>query len=115
MEFDPFDLSLKDLASRNVIIRSNSSGHVYTLRLLTRVPAAHALTAVTSASTWHHRLGHPGLNVLSSLSSIAAIHCSKLNLDTLCHACQLGHHTRLPFYTSSSRANKPFDLIYYDL
>jgi hypothetical protein len=45
MEFDPFGLSVKDLATRNVIIKSNSSGPIYTLRLSTRAPAAHALTA----------------------------------------------------------------------
>jgi hypothetical protein len=30
MELDPFGLSVKDLAMRNVIVRSNSSGLVYT-------------------------------------------------------------------------------------
>jgi hypothetical protein len=114
MEFDPFGLSVKDLATRNVIIQSNSSGPIYTLRLPTRVPVTHAFTAVASASTWHRRL-HPGRDVISSLSSTAAIRCSKLNLDTLCHACQLGHHTKLPFYSSSSRANKPFYIIHGDL
>jgi hypothetical protein len=87
MEFDPFGLSVKDLTTRNVIIRSNSLGPIYTLRVPTLALAAHALTDVTSASTWHRRLGHPGCDVISRLSSIAAIHCSKLNLDTLCHAC----------------------------
>jgi hypothetical protein len=31
MKFDPFGLSVKDLATRDMIIRSNSSGLVYTL------------------------------------------------------------------------------------
>jgi hypothetical protein len=79
MEFDLFGLSVKDLATQNVIIRSNSSGPVYTLRLPTRALAAHTLTAVTSSSTWHRRLGHPGRDVITRLSSTAAIHCSKLN------------------------------------
>jgi hypothetical protein len=68
-----------------------------------------------SASTWQHQLGLLGRDVISSLSSTAAIHCSKLNLDTLCHAYQLGHHTRMLFYTSSSCVDKPFDLIHCDL
>jgi hypothetical protein len=33
----------------------------------------------------------------------------------LCHACQLGHHVRLPFAQSTSRASKNFDLIHCDL
>jgi hypothetical protein len=33
MEFDPFGLFVKDLSTRNVIVRSNSTGPLYTLRL----------------------------------------------------------------------------------
>jgi hypothetical protein len=33
----------------------------------------------------------------------------------LCHASQLGRHTRLPFTTSSSRAEQAFDLVHCDL
>jgi hypothetical protein len=33
MEFDPFDLSVKDLTTRNVIARSNSTDPLYMLRL----------------------------------------------------------------------------------
>jgi hypothetical protein len=32
-----------------------------------------------------------------------------------CHACQLGKHIRLPFCSSSHRAEHPFDLIHLDL
>jgi hypothetical protein len=33
MEFDPFGLSVKDLTTRNMIIRSNSTGLLYMMRL----------------------------------------------------------------------------------
>jgi hypothetical protein len=33
MEFDPFDLSMKDLSTRNVITRCDSSGPLYTMHL----------------------------------------------------------------------------------
>jgi hypothetical protein len=33
MEFDPFGLSVKDLTTKNVIVRSNSTGPLYTMRL----------------------------------------------------------------------------------
>jgi hypothetical protein len=33
MEFDPFGLSVKDLSTRNVITRCDSSGPLYTMRL----------------------------------------------------------------------------------
>jgi hypothetical protein len=33
MEFDPFGLSLKDLTTHNVIVRSNITGLLHTMRL----------------------------------------------------------------------------------
>jgi hypothetical protein len=33
---------------------------------------------------------------------------SQKHFEGLCHACQLGRHTRLPFRTSSSRAEQAF-------
>jgi hypothetical protein len=67
MEFEPFGLSMKDLASRNAITRCNSSRPLYTIRLpATRPPQAsiyYALTAVAdSTSLWHHHHGHHGPN-----------------------------------------------------
>jgi hypothetical protein len=115
MEFDPFGLSVKDLATRNVIVRSSSSGPVYTLRLPSRISTPQALTALASTSTWHRRLGHHGWDIISKLSSTTAIHYNKSQSDPLCHACQLNHHTRLPFHSSSSHTNRPFELIQCDL
>jgi hypothetical protein len=72
MEFDLFGLSVKDLTTKNVIIKSNSIGPLYTMRLsgsltssssvmaaLAVVP--HALTAVAS-TMWHRR----GFNAVRS-------------------------------------------------
>jgi len=114
IEFDPLGLSLKDLRSRNVIAKFNSPGPLYTLQLPTPAPPSCALAAAPAA-VWHHRLGHPGLEPLSKLVSTSAISCTKGMDASICHACQLGRHIRLPFPTSSSRALKNFDLIYCDL
>jgi hypothetical protein len=35
--------------------------------------------------------------------------------STLCHACQLGRHVRLPFSSSTTRTTRPFELIHCDL
>jgi hypothetical protein len=122
MEFDPFGLSVKDLTTRNVIVRSNSTGPLYTMRLpgsFTSPSTAVAAVATTAAAivtptTWHHRLGHPGPDSLASLSRSSLIHY-KSSPHELCHACQLGKHTRLPFASSTHRAVKPFDLVHPDL
>jgi hypothetical protein len=80
---------VKDLKSWNVIIRCNSSGPLYPLHLL----ASTALTAGLSSTLWHRHLGHPGQTVLAKLPFA----CNKDTSSPLCHACQLGRHTRLPF------------------
>jgi hypothetical protein len=124
IEFDPFDLSVKDLTTKNVIPRSNSTGPLYTMRLprsltpsssvvaaLVAVP--HALIVV-APTTWHRCLGHSSPDALSSLSRSSFIQCTNKKHD-FCHACQLGKHISLPFCSSSHRAEYPFDLIHLDL
>nr|GEX27051.1 ribonuclease H-like domain-containing protein [Tanacetum cinerariifolium] len=44
---------------------------------------------LVSQHTWHHRLGHPGSNVLCRLVSNNVISCNKEKPPVLCHACQL--------------------------
>jgi len=109
VEFDPTGCSVKDLLSRNVIVRCNSSGPLYPLRL----PAVQSLVAATESSLWHRRLGHPGHEALSKLAS--SLPTCRHDTTTVCHACQLGRHVRLPFHLSTSRASNKFDLIHCDL
>jgi hypothetical protein len=120
MEFDPFGLFVKDLATRHVLARYDNTGPLYTLPLPTSptptprvVP--YALATAASSATWHRRLGHPGPDVLSKLSSSSAITCPRGRDDSLCHACQLGRHVWLPFPSSSTQALQPFDLVHCDL
>jgi hypothetical protein len=117
MEFDPFGLSVKDLATRTLLARCDSPGPLYTLRLpapTTSTSAPHVLATAASSATWHHRLGHPGRDVMSKLSSSTSVSGCRGSLEHLCHACQLGRRVRLPFPTSS-RAADIFDLIHCDV
>jgi hypothetical protein len=97
MEFDSFGLSVKNLATKRVLARYDSTGPLYTLPLptsTTRTPCAvpYALATAASSATWHRRLGHPGPDVLSKLSSSSAITCPRGRDDSLCYVCQLGRH-----------------------
>ena len=56
VEFDPAGCSVKDLQTRDEIVRCNSSGPLYPLHL----PPVHSLVAKTTSPLWHRRLGHPG-------------------------------------------------------
>jgi hypothetical protein len=118
MEFDPFNLSMKDLSTQNVITRCNSSGPLYTMHLPSRsTPSSFAAapsTLLGSTSTSHRRFGHSSIDALSKLANASSIICSRCTHD-LCHACQLGHHTRMPFVSSTSPAYNNFDLIHCDL
>jgi hypothetical protein len=71
MEFDPFVLSMMDLAMRNMIARCNSPGPLYTICLAaTCPPQASTYYALTVAAApmmlWHHHLSHPGLTLCQS-------------------------------------------------
>jgi len=51
---------------------------------------------------------------LMQLSLSSDIRCTRAHDEHLCHACQLGRHVRLSFY-SSSHAPRIFDLVHCDL
>jgi hypothetical protein len=91
-----FDLSVKDLTTKNVIVRSNSVGSLYMMRLLRSLTSSssivaaiaavpHALTVV-APTTWHRRFGHPGPDALSSLSRSSFIQCTS-NKHDFYHSC----------------------------
>jgi hypothetical protein len=63
IEFDPVGFSIKDLRCREEMLRCESPGDLYPLRL----PHHEALVASSDVSLWHQRLGHPGHPVLSSI------------------------------------------------
>jgi hypothetical protein len=116
IEFDTTGFSVKDLATRTPLARCDSVGPLYTLRpSSTDVSPPPVLASTTTTTTWHRRLGHPGPDVMTKLSSTLDSSCNRGHFEGLCHACQLGRHTRLPFTTSSSRAEQAFDLVYCDL
>jgi hypothetical protein len=77
MEFDPFGLSMKDLSTWNVITRCNSLRPLYMMHLPSQPAPSSSASApsalVASTFTWHHHLGHPGVDVLSKLSHDSSI------------------------------------------
>jgi hypothetical protein len=113
IEFDPSGFSVKDLATRTPLARCDSLGH--STRSGPPLPARLHLPSwsTTSSTTWHRRLGHPGPDVMTKLTSSLDLSCSRGHFEGLCHACQLGRHICLPFTTS--RAEQAFDLVHCGL
>ena len=68
IEFDPLGFSMKDLLTKDVILRCNSFGPLYSF---CRAPQAQALVAATTTTElWHRRLGHPGHHTMSRLQHL---------------------------------------------
>jgi histone deacetylase 1/2 len=115
IEFDPFGFSVKDLRTKDVILRCSSHGDLYVFPSSIINHFAHGLIATTtSTELWHRRLGHPGRDSMLHLHKKSFIPCNKAATH-VCHACQLGKHVRLPFSRSTSISVEPFQLIHCDL
>ena len=112
VEFDPFGFLIKDLQTRAPIIRCNSIGPLYSI-----TPSSHhaLISTSPSSSDWHRRLGHPGNSTLRLLISSGLLKCSQPAMSPLCHPCQLGKHTRQPFFSSTPKVFSVFDIVHSDI
>lgn len=113
VEFDPFGFLVKDLRTKAPLIRCNSTRPLYAVT--PHSPPHTALLTSLPASLWHNRLGHPGEAALRFLASSGFFKFSKADVSSLCHACQLGKHTRQPFFSSNSVVSEPFEIIHSDV
>ncbi|GKB35278.1 ribonuclease H-like domain-containing protein [Tanacetum coccineum] len=111
IEFDSFGFSVKDFLTRRVLLRCDSTGDLYPV--IAPSPFPHVF--LVSQHRWHQQLGHLGSEVLRRLVSNNAISCNREKHPTLCHACQLGKHARLPFVSSSSIVSSCFDIVHSDV
>ncbi|XP_013632706.1 PREDICTED: uncharacterized protein LOC106338222 [Brassica oleracea var. oleracea] len=83
VEFDPFGFSVKDLETRKLLLRSDSTGDLYPVP--SHLNKSMALAAITkeSPSTWHKRLVHTNNNALNLLISSETDNPSKVFQDIL--------------------------------
>jgi transposase InsO family protein len=93
------------------MLRCNSTGDLYTLPQSNTSPST---LLAASSSLWHQRLGHPAPAALDCLNKNNSISCTKV-ANCICHACQLGKHTRLPFSSSTTQTAAPFELLHCDV
>ena len=111
IEFDPHGFSIEDLPTRTVMLRCESSGELYPLRQ----PRNLALSAsAETVDLWHQHLGHPGSHSLVQVLRSFDFRCNK-SAAHVCHSCQLGKHTRLPFSSSNTVSYFPFQLVHSDV
>jgi hypothetical protein len=93
-EFDPFGLSVKDLATRTLLVRCDSSGrYTHSCYLLPPSPCPPSIPWLTPLYPSLGIVASDTLaNIISKLSSNSIIYCSMGYFDGLCHACHLGRH-----------------------
>jgi hypothetical protein len=112
-EFDAHGFFVKDLRTGRVILHCNCDGDLYTMPASTAAAPPHALPAASS-TLWHQRLGHPAPATLERPNKVHVVSCNKVD-RSLCHSCQIGKHTHLPFSSSLSITHAPFELVHCDV
>ncbi|GKB45443.1 ribonuclease H-like domain-containing protein [Tanacetum coccineum] len=115
IEFNAYGLSVKDYQPHKLLLHCDSTGDLYPVTQQPQFTSPFALLSFSSTTTWHIRLGNPGEDVLRRLVSSRLISCNKSKLSALCHACQLGKHVKLPFYSSETKVESVFQVIHSDL
>ena len=75
---------------------------------------ANASEKVDSLKIWHERLGHQNLVQVKQVLSGAGILFND-NENSVCDACVIGKHHRMPFNKSERKTTRPGELIHSDL
>lgn len=116
VEFDPFGFSVKDLLTRKILLRCNSSGDLYSFppSFFNKALSTPTALLASTPSLWHKRLAHTNNSILNSLCSDSRF-CNKAKLPSSCEPCQLGKQIKLPFFASQSLVTKPFDIVHSDI
>ena len=112
---------IKDNLTGMTLLQGRSKNGLYPLQINLfhqnkgSFPTALASVRVSS-NTWHHRLGHPALQVMHLLFSTHSLPVDgSKRLSSLCMACPMGKSSKLPFSPSNSTASKPLELIHSDI
>jgi histone deacetylase 1/2 len=115
IELHPPDLFVKDLDTKQPILRGRCHGGLYEIKALV---IKQALSSVkVSQDLWHSRLGHPAFpviqHVLHSHNLPSTIESNKHKV--VCDACQQGKSHQLPFFLSTRVTKHPLKIIYSDV
>ena len=118
VEFHPFFYLVKDSKTGAVLMRGRCEDGVYPVELCSPSLQAHAITldgTHTSLDCWHHRLGHPSSQTLSSLINSYHLPVSLSKSSLSCVSCRCNKSHKLPFSVTSLTSHNPLEYLYADV
>ncbi|CAH9146153.1 unnamed protein product [Cuscuta epithymum] len=104
---------VQDLSTKTILLKGVSRDGLYQFSVPS--PVAY-LSARASPEIWHHRLGHPHVQVLRRALNHCPVSGSFDILNKhLCSACQLGKSSRFSLPRLSESSQHVLDLVYSDI
>jgi histone deacetylase 1/2 len=113
-EFHPFDLFVKDRATRDILLSGRLCQGLYRLE---SPRASQVFSGVrTSSSQWHARFGHPATPIVRHILHRHELPSLPSNKDpAVCDACQQGKSHQLSFSSSSREVKNPLEIVFSDV
>lgn len=110
VEFFPWHFEVKSLRTGAVLLQGKTEDQVYKLPLSPPFPSLNHVHSHPSINLWHHRLGHPHLQVLKRV-----IPSSSFLTSFSCPDCLASKSHKLPFFKSTLSSTKPLEIIFSDV
>jgi hypothetical protein len=119
LEFHPCFFCIKDLDSRNILLKGPCRGGLYHLppssfgKLACGVNKFACGAMKPSIGRWHSRLGHPAIPIVKRVIRDFALSClAQHDSNSLGDACQQAKRHQLPYPTSPIVLHHPLELIF---
>jgi hypothetical protein len=112
-EFHPHFLLIKDLATREILIRGWCQDGIYMLNLASLHTALQ--NSQVSKTRWHCRLGYASPQIVQKLISRFDLPCSSESNKHVCDAYQQAKIHQLPYSLSNNFVSNPLELVYSDV
>lgn len=117
IEFHNHDCFVKDKEIEKVLIQGRNIERLYKMDLCKGNKPENQKSKVYTAvkELWYRKLGHPSQRIVSKVLQLCNVKTKDNEKFDLCDSCQHGKLQFLPFQKSQSYANRPFELIHYDM
>jgi hypothetical protein len=119
LEFHPRFFCIKDLESRNTLLKGSCRGGLYPLPASSCGKLAFGVNKVActiikpSIEGWYNRLGHPTIPIVQRVVRNFSLPClAQQDLNSMCDACQQAKSHQLSYPKSTSVSNHPLELIF---